>query len=175
MYNSTNVYSNNAQSDNTHSHVTESKGSLTGRTIFGLGLAGLALITAACAAPIVKPDFYPTKGDSHTKTYTDKTGKDVTVIDLSGDWTGTGYMSGTRKVRIKQEGTTFTGVMTDPGEWINMGQETLRGHIIDGNVIYCENFNTVHAVNGSNVKVDKSVELFTCEGHGMIRTYKKIK
>lgn len=139
----------------------------------GAALVGLSALEAACAT--IHPDFYPTKGQPHTITYTDKkTGKEITAYDLSGEWE-TNYITGGREVLIvTQKDNFYEGFKTIGNRHIGRGAKSLEGEV-NGNVTKCRVVHSILGWRGGTSKITQDGNYFECPSAEGLMIYKRLK
>ena len=139
--------------------------------VVATGIAALI----GCAGMSPKPDFYPQKGQPNTITYTDSSGKEVTVFDLRGKWKAS-YYGEEIIVIITQKGDRFEGRKTRQNiGGVSTIEKTISGKI-RGNKIDCETLNSVKSTTWGISKLSEKVDRFTCPSQDQgSRVYERIE
>ena len=128
--------------------------------VFALVFILVSLSSCAQLAP--NSEVYPTKGARNTTVYVEsKTGKEVVVYDLTGDWDAN-YPYGPEIVRIAQRGNYFEGIKTIGNASFPKGYKTVQGKI-DGSVIHCATMAT-NGYKASTGKTSNAGDRFECTG-----------
>ena len=131
-----------------------------------IGLAALTI--GGCAALTPKPDFYPTKEAPNTVTYIDKSGKEATQYNLSGEWEAN-YPYGREVVRVTQKGNYFEGTKMIGSRAVGKGEKTIRGEV-DGDVVSCDVYHAERGWRGTSLKISQNGNTFECYSlDGLIR------